>query len=106
MSFSEISSRPAILAAVAEYDLLGRESFLEKYGFGRSHAYYLIHDGREYDSKAIVGVAHGFQFPNLGPLCRTEFSGGAATVQVLLERLGFEVQVWKAETALPDPNSR
>jgi len=54
MSLSEISSRPAILAAIAEYDLLGRDAFLEKYGFGRSLTYYLVHDGREYDSKAIA----------------------------------------------------
>jgi hypothetical protein len=102
MSFAEINSRSAVLAAIAEYDLLGRGTFLEKYGFGRSRHYHLVHNAREYDSKAIVGAAHGYQFPTLGPLPHTEFSGDAATVQPLLERMGFEVRVWKTNSGVTD----
>ena len=93
MSFADISSREAIRAAVAEYDQLGREQFLAKYGFHRARSYLLVIGDREYDSKAIVGAAHGYQFPHLGPLPATQFSGGAATVKPLLERLGFKVRV-------------
>ena len=93
MAFRDISSRPAILSAVAEYDQLGQHAFLEKYGFHPARSYFLVVDGRDYDSKAIVGAAHGYQFPQLGPLAATQFSGGAATVQPLLEGLGFEVRV-------------
>lgn len=93
MAFRDISSRTAILAAVAEYDQLGQRAFLEKYGFHPARSYFLVIDGREYDSKAIVGAAHGYQFPQLGPLAAAQFSGGAATVQPLLEGLGFEVRV-------------
>ena len=46
----------------------------------------------EYDSKAIVGVAHGF-LPGEQPLKAAEFSGGEATVGRLLRDLGFAVQV-------------
>lgn len=53
-------TREAVLAAVAEYDELGQDDFLRKYGFYRARSYLLIHDGKAYDSKAIVGAAHGF----------------------------------------------
>ena len=53
-------TRTAVLAAIAEYDRLGQDEFLDKYGFDRARSYLLIHNGKAYDSKAIVGVAHGF----------------------------------------------
>ncbi len=93
MSLSEIQSRSSVLSAIAEYDEIGREAFLAKYGFGEARRYFIIHDGHRYDSKAIVGAAHGFEFPHLGPLERGDFSGGEATVQRKMEELGFEVEV-------------
>jgi hypothetical protein len=93
MGLANINSRDAILQAVAEYDRLGRDAFLQRHGFKPAREYFLIIDGREYDSKAIVGVAHGYQFPDQGPLRWQHFSGGYATVQRLLESLGFEVRV-------------
>ncbi len=83
-------SRREILQAVAEYDRLGQDWFLEKYGFGAARSYRLVVDGKTYDSKAIVGAAHGF-LPGQEPLAAPDFSGGAATVGRLLSRLGFEV---------------
>jgi len=91
MALSNIQSRTAILAAVEEFNRLGREAFLEKHGFGRARRYFLDHDGQLYDSKAIVGVAHGYEFPSEGPLDSSEFSGGEATVKRKLEELGFEI---------------
>ncbi len=99
MSFGAISSGAAVSAAIAEFDTLGRDAFLKMYGFGPARSYFLVANGREYDSKAIVGAAHGYQFPNLGPLVCTEFSGGADTVAPLLRRLGFEVRVAGPDTA-------
>tara|TARA_R110002096_G_scaffold380542_4_gene574473 strand:+ start:889 stop:1515 length:627 start_codon:yes stop_codon:yes gene_type:complete len=90
----------SVLRAVEECDRLGRTEFLQKYGFSPAKSYHLIHNGKEYDSKAIVGVAYGFENPDHGPLRAEEFSGGAATVQNWLEDLGFEVRV--AAPALPD----
>jgi 5-methylcytosine-specific restriction enzyme A len=83
-------SRREILQAVAEYDRLGQDRFLEKYGFGMARSYRLVVDGKTYDSKAIVGAARGF-LPGQKPLAAADFSGGAATVGRLLSGLGFQV---------------
>lgn len=90
-------TREAVLAAVAEYDELGQVQFLSRYGFDRARLYVLVHDGKPYDSKAIVGAAHGF-LPGQGPLAARQFSGGEATVGRLLRPLGFIVQVGDALT--------
>jgi 5-methylcytosine-specific restriction protein A len=90
-------SRREILQAVAEYDELGQDRFLKKYKFGTARSYLLVIDGKTYDSKAIVGAAHGF-LPGQQPLAAADFSGGAATVGRLLSRLGF--QVTQAESVL------
>lgn len=95
MAFKDISSRQAVLDAIAEYDRLGQVTFLQRHGFGRSRNFFLQYNNREYDSKAIVGVAHGYQFPHEGPLAASDFSGGEATVQPLLESLGFTVRSTK-----------
>ncbi|MGN6680567.1 MAG: HNH endonuclease signature motif containing protein [Streptosporangiaceae bacterium] len=89
MALPELT-RAEILQAVAEYDKLGQEAFLEKYNFGVARSYRLVVDGKTYDSKAIVGAAHGF-LPGRDALTARDFSGGAATVERLLNRLGFEV---------------
>jgi hypothetical protein len=94
MSISEIKNRKSILEAIKEYDILGEEGFLSKYGFGKSRRYFLKYNNRLYDSKAIVGVAYGIEFPTEGFLKPEEFSGGFNTVQKLLEQLGFEVVVF------------
>jgi hypothetical protein len=39
-----------------------------------------------------MGAAHGYQFPNKGPLRAADFSGGDATVKAKLEQLGFTVE--------------
>jgi 5-methylcytosine-specific restriction enzyme A len=102
MALSEIT-RDAVLEAIGEYDRLGQDGFLERYGFDRARQYLLVHDGKRYDSKAIVGAAHGF-LPGERPFTAAEFSGGEATVGRLLRRLGFTVQVGDALT--PDGLAR
>lgn len=93
MGLSDITSRQPVLDAIAEFNRLKRDQFLKKYGFRRSRSYWLIHDNQRYDSKAIVGVAHGYARPDLGPLTTKEFSGGEASVRRKLEQLGFRVEV-------------
>lgn len=88
----------AVLAAIAEYDRVGQPAFLSRYGFEPARLYTLVHDGRAYDSKAIVGAAHGY-LPGEKPLAASQFSGGEATVGRLLRRLGFTVQVGDELTA-------
>ncbi len=89
MSINLLTDRQAVLDAMAEFDELGRNAFLEKYGFGSAKSYFVQHDGKAYDSKAIIGVAIGKQFPDRGTLRFNEFSGGD-TVKQKLEALGFE----------------
>lgn len=90
MALSDIT-RAAVEQAIAEYDRIGENAFLEKYGFARSLEYWLVEDGRRYVSKAIVGAAHGYIGPSFNPLTSGEFSGGRNTVKKLLEDLEFVV---------------
>jgi 5-methylcytosine-specific restriction protein A len=91
MALSDLTNPDAIISALREFDALGRQRFLRKYGFGRAREYMLVHDGKNYDSKAICGAAHGFQYPSQGPLRAEDFSGGEQTVERRLEALGFTV---------------
>ncbi|MGY4532937.1 hypothetical protein ACVW0Y_002067 [Pseudomonas sp. TE3786] len=89
----KLRSPAAVQAALDEFSQLGRTRFLARYGFGKSRDF-LVRDPRtgiDCDSKAIVGVAFGKQFPDQGPLAAESFSGGEASVVPLLQQLGFNV---------------
>jgi MoxR-like ATPase/predicted RNA-binding protein with PUA-like domain len=103
VSLNDLSSVDAVLKTLAEFDRLGREPFLTRYGFGPSKRYFLEHDGKRYDSKAVAGVAYGYEYPDREPLTNDRFSGGVP-VRNKLERLGFTVAVDDsvAEPALQD----
>ncbi|MFC4534630.1 HNH endonuclease [Sphaerisporangium dianthi] len=88
MALSDLR-REMVLAAMTEYDTLGRDVFLETHGYGPARGYFVRYDGRRYDSKAIAGVAH--RGVDGHPLRAGDFSGGNATVARVLENLGFEV---------------
>jgi 5-methylcytosine-specific restriction protein A len=79
-----------VYAAIAEYNDLGQDGFLEKYKMGKAMSYLLRHEGKDYDSKAIFAAAHGHH-SGLTPLAANEFSGGADDAAKYLRRLGFEV---------------
>ncbi len=87
----------SVLNAIAECDRLGREQFLAKHGFDKAREYFLLHGGRAYDSKAIVGVAYSLMTGEAHTA--KDFSGG----KVLADRLrllGFDVtgdMDWKLE---------
>jgi hypothetical protein len=87
---SDVTSRDAVLDAIAEFDEIGREAFLVKYGFGPARDYVVAWNGKEYDSKAVLGAAHAHQHVDSEPLRSQDFSGGDETRRTL-ERLGFEV---------------
>lgn len=86
MALSDITAA-AVQMAVTEYDLLGQDKFLTKYGFKKARSYLLQHDGREYDSKAVLGAAHGL-LPGNTPLTSDMFSGGKDAAAGELRRLG------------------
>jgi MoxR-like ATPase len=87
----ELTSREAVERALDEFDELGREAFLKRYGYGHAKTWFVERDGKLYDSKAIAGVAVGFEHPDRGPMRNDEFSGGERSVKGRLEGLGFTV---------------
>lgn len=96
-------SREFVERAIEEFRRLGRTEFLNTYGFGKAREYFIhVPESDEwFDSKAIVGVAYGLQFPDKGTLSADSFSGGEATVAARLRELGFNVvetgEDWVAE---------
>ena len=88
MALKDLTDRQAVIKAMQEFDRSVPEDFYRKYGFGKALKFFVLHDGKQYDSKAISAVAHGYQF---GEPLKNTFSGGMATVVPALRRLGFEV---------------
>jgi hypothetical protein len=103
---SRLQSPAAVEVALDEFVRLGRSAFLERYGYGKSRDFLVKNPstGELCDSKAIAGVAFGYQFPVEGPLKASDFSGGEATVVPKLRALGFEVirigEDWSAPEVL------
>src|SRR5690349_13507559 len=102
MSLSDLTSSRAVDQALDEFDQLGRDAFLAKYGFGQPREYFVRRGSHLYDSKAIVGAAFGYQHPDRGALRPDEFSGGETTVQAKLEELGFDVVVVRRASSTAD----
>ena len=84
--------------AIEECDNLGKETFLDNYGYGPAKRYHLEYEGRKYDSKAIVGVAYGYDCPQRGPLKRGDFSGGVAAYGPVARLLELGFKVWDSES--------
>jgi len=91
VDLSKLTDSDAVRQAIVEFDEIGRESFLNKYGYGVARAHFLRLAGKYYDSKAIFGAAYGYQYPDEGALGNDQFSGGDATVKRRLNALGFAV---------------
>lgn len=89
MALADLTDPGAVLKAIAEFDERGRDAFLDEYGFSPARDYFIVVDGKRYDSKAITGVAHLYQHGVL--MTAGMFSGGDSTVANRLEKLGFEV---------------
>lgn len=89
---SRLRNPESVQRALDEFQRLGRISFLERYGYSKARDYLVRNPrtGELCDSKAIVGVAFGFEHPDEGPLKAEDFSGGEATIVPLLQRLHFE----------------
>jgi 5-methylcytosine-specific restriction protein A len=83
------ATREDVLSAIAEFDGLGREAFLARYGFRPARDYFINHGGRFYDSKPVLAAAHGNRHGT--PLAATDFSGGDVGAARVLRGLGFVV---------------
>ncbi|MFH8340888.1 HNH endonuclease [Streptomyces sp. AM6-12] len=90
MAPSEIT-RAGILRAIDEHDRLGVDAFRATYGFHAAATYLLVHEGRHYDSKAIAGVAHKYDFGEALKPSTPGFSGGLKAAVAWLRREGFTV---------------
>src|SRR4051794_37651503 len=89
MALRDLSDPAAVVAALDEFDRIGRTAFLEKYGFGPARRYLVRRNGALYDSKAIAAAAHSHQFGE--PLANHELYGGVTSAVPKLRTLGFEV---------------
>lgn len=98
MPIGDLSSREAVLQAIAEFDELGEDEFLQRYGYRRALRWLLRFEGKEYPSKAIAGVAYSKQYPDRVSLRETgQITGGEHSVVRKLRELGFEVERLRAE---------
>lgn len=90
-------TRRYVLQAIEKCDKVGRQRFLEEGRFESARKYFLLYEGRAYDSKAIVGAAWSLMTGD--PYISQGFSGGTQLTR-RLEQLGFEVtgtMDWKLE---------
>lgn len=95
--------REHVVKAIEEYDDLGPEEFLSRYGFTTARDYTLTYEGRSYDSKAIVGVAYGYATGSA--LKHDEFRGGKEGAAKVLLDLGFEVTAAERPTKVRYTNA-
>lgn len=97
-ALSDLTDPLAVSRAVQEFKDLGREAFLAKHELHPSVRYFADIEGLHIDSKPLLSVAYGYQFPDRGPLPVRYFAGGAETRKAL-SRFGYEL------VALPEANS-
>ena len=91
-------NREDVLEAIYAFDN-GQE-----HDFGESKRYYLIHEGKPYPPKAIIGIAAKRIYGR--PLSHSEFKSGEAQINRLLRKLGFSIvtksQFAKRYSELPE----
>ncbi|MGR9230035.1 MrcB family domain-containing protein [Rhizobium leguminosarum] len=91
MSLAILTSPEAVQAAISEFDKIGRDRFLQKYGYGNGEILLRLDDGKSYDAEAILAAAVGYQHPRRGPLRPSEFVSSRAAIGDKLDELGFHV---------------
>jgi putative restriction endonuclease len=70
MPLSDLTDPAAVDAAMNEFDRIGRDNFLHKYGFGPSRAYFVSRDGKYYDSKSYRWRRASISISPKGPVAR------------------------------------
>lgn len=81
--------RQHVLAAIHEYDEVGQDAFLDRYGFAPSREYVLRYAENSYDSQAVLGAALGQATGT--PATSAQFSGAKSGAAKVLRDLEFEV---------------
>lgn len=87
-TFSAVT-RQHVLQAIAEYDDRGAEAFLGVYGYQRTILDSFEHEGRSYDARAVLGVAHRYATGRLAS--PEEIQGDRLDPAPILRKRGFEV---------------
>ena len=80
-------TREGIELALQEFDRIGLDEMLIKYGRGPSKRWYIQAEGRYYDQKLICRAAHELQ--GLGPLPPTPKPFTAGQAKSRLKILGY-----------------
>lgn len=75
-----IVTHQSVLRVLRECEALGEEQFLAKYGLEHSRRFWLEHEGRRYESQAMLSVAAGLEWSDLS---------AEESTTMLLRRLGF-----------------
>ncbi len=78
-----------LLDTLAEHDELGAEEFLAAHGFTPSPDAQITHEGRRYDARAILAVAHRHATGRLAT--PEEFRSSLDQALAILRRRGFDV---------------
>ena len=95
-------TRDAVLDAVDEYEDLGRDAFLSKYGLAAQVDVVLEYVGQKYDGMAVIAAGHGFATG--APLAPGELVNRENEVAERLSRLQFRVLC--TQKAAKAPRSR
>ena len=81
--------REFVIKAIEEFDKIGQDRMLDKYGGGRSTRWYILYKGKRYDQKLICRAAHQLQGLGKLPAGRGTFTADHA--QRKLNELGFDI---------------
>jgi hypothetical protein len=89
MAFRDIQHEDVLSAIALLDDPVEGARRLDELHFKPAKYLRLVYKGKFYDSKAVVGIAHGFATGEY--LTSRDFTGGEESVVRVLERLGFYV---------------
>jgi hypothetical protein len=97
-------SRQHVLAAIHEYDEVGQDAFLGRYGFAPSREHVVRHANQSYDSKALLGASLGYATGT--PATAAEFTSSKTAAAKVLRDLDFDVlSPEKADTVVAVPTT-
>lgn len=94
MAFIDIRAEDVLEAMKVMDDPAEGPKLIKQLHFGPARRYRVVHQGRFYDSKPLVGIAHGLRTGEY--LASDKFSGGYKSLGWLSTRLGFHIddQAW------------
>ncbi len=87
MALKDITRPAVIIGAIQKFDRIGRSNMRRKYSGGLSKSFYIKYEGRNYDLKLILRVAH--ELSTSKPLSTEDFNTTQGKQH--LESLGFTV---------------